>query len=478
MTTVEQSRPRQLLAAGAALAALGFSTPSFGAATIAILNANAPNVGFNDPTPAAPVGGNPGTTLGQQRLNAFQFAANLWGATITSNVTIIIQAGFSALTCNDATAVLGSAGSITASRDFAGAPLPNTLFGAALANKLAGTDLSTTTNDISANFNINLGQPGCLTGTPFYLGLDNNHGTQIDLVAVLLHEFGHGLGFQTFTSGLTGVQFAGSPSIYDYFLLDTTLGLTWNQMTNAQRVQSAINTRRLVWTGANVSGNVPTVLAAGTPGMKVLAPANLVGSYSIGGATFGPPLTVTGLTGEVMNVIDQANGTGLACTPFNAANALAVNGKIALVDRGVCGFTVKAANAQAAGAVAVILANNVTSSPPPGLGGVDPTIAIPTVSITLADATALKSILVKRSRTKSGLFVTLGVDTSVRAGTDPAGRVLMYTPNPFESGSSVSHWDTIASPNQLMEPSINGDLTHSVIPPQDLTFQLLRDIGW
>ena len=41
------------------------------AATIVIINNNQPGVGFNDATAAAPVGGNPGTTLGQQRLNAF-----------------------------------------------------------------------------------------------------------------------------------------------------------------------------------------------------------------------------------------------------------------------------------------------------------------------------------------------------------------------------------------------------------------------
>jgi hypothetical protein len=29
-----------------------------------------------------------------------------------------------------------------------------------------------------------------------------------------------------------------------------------------------------------------------------------------------------------------------------------------------------------------------------------------------------------------------------------------------------------------MEPSINGDLTHSVQPPQDLSIPMLRDLGW
>ena len=42
----------------------------------------------------------------------------------------------------------------------------------------------------------------------------------------------------------------------------------------------------------------------------------------------------------------------------------------------------------------------------------------------------------------------------------------------------MSHWDTTASRNQLMEPSINGDLTHSVDVPQDLTLAQMRDMGW
>ena len=67
-----------------------------------------------------------------------------------------------------------------------------------------------------------------------------------------------------------------------------------------------------------------------------------------------------------MPVVDQANGTGLACTPLNAANALAVNGKIALVDRGVCRFPEKVKNAQNAGAIGVIVVDNVAGSPPPG----------------------------------------------------------------------------------------------------------------
>ena len=126
----------------------------------------------------------------------------------------------------------------------------------------------------------------------------------------------------------------------------------------------------------------------------------------------------------------------------------------------------------------MIVADNAAGTPPAGLGGTDATITIPSVRISQADGVTLKTKLAKRSRTTSGVIANLGVNSSQYAGADLFGRALMYTPNPFQSGSSVSHWDTIAFPNLLMEPAINGDLTHEVTLPFDLTFPLLRDTGW
>ena len=53
----------------------GLAAMSANAATIIIENNDGPGEGFNDPTPAAPVGGNLGATLGTQRLIAFAHAA-------------------------------------------------------------------------------------------------------------------------------------------------------------------------------------------------------------------------------------------------------------------------------------------------------------------------------------------------------------------------------------------------------------------
>jgi hypothetical protein len=461
-----------------ALLALMFCSASWAAATITIVNGDPPGIGFNDPRPVAPVGGNTGTTLGAQRINAFQAAADKWGETLDSSVPIRVLATWDALPCTDTAAVLGSAGALQVFADFPGAPQANAWFSKAETNKLIGFDADPEVPDIRARFNLNLGQPGCFTGSPFYLGLDNQHGANTDLVTVLLHEFAHGLGFQTYTDEQTGEQLADIPSIWDYFLLDTTSGKVWKDMSDAERAASALKSGKLVWNGVRVNTAAQAVLQPGTPVLTVLSPPGVAGLMQVGTASFGPPLSSPGLTGEVMPVVDSPPDLGLACTPLSVLNARAVRGKIALVDRGFCTFAIKVLNVQDAGAIGVIVADNVAGSPPPGLGGADPRITIPAVRVTLADGNLLKAAMARRTRTHSGLFVNLGVNLAVRAGTDPMGRVLMYAPNPLQPGSSVSHYDTSATPNQLMEPAINGDLTHEVKPPRDLTLPLLKDIGW
>lgn len=462
----------------AAIAALLFASVSWAAATITIVNGDPPGVGFNDVTPAIPVGGNTGTTLGAQRLNAFQAAASKWGETLDSSVPIRVLATWNALPCTDTAAVLGSAGALEVFADFPGAPRANAWFGKAETNKLIGFDADPDVPDIRARFNVNLGQPGCFTGSPFYLGLDNNHGPDTDLVTVLLHEFAHGLGFQTYTNDETGELLAGIPSIWDYFLLDTSTGKLWKDMNDAERAASAVKSGKLVWNGAEVTNAAQVVLQPGTPVLTVLTPPAVAGVYQIGTASFGPPLASPGLTGEVMPVVDTPPDLGLACTPLSPLNARAVQGKIALLDRGLCAFIIKARNVQDAGAIGAIIADNVAGAPPPDLGGSDPSIVIPVVRITQEDGQALKNAIARRTRTRSGLYANIGVNLAVRAGTDPSGRVLMYAPRPNQPGSSVSHYDTSAKPNQLMEPAINGDLTHEVKPPYDLTYPLLKDIGW
>jgi len=481
-------RPRlQQAAAGAvvtvacALAlAVGAVTAAHAAATIVIVNQNDPGIGFNDPTPAAPVGGNPGTTLGQQRLYAFQAAANIWGATLTSAVPIRIGASFVPLSCNASSAVLGSAGANEIWSDFTNAPRAGTWYPSSLASKLAGTDVASPGEPhIIARFNSRLGLfDDCLPGSGFYLGVDRNFGNQIDLVTVLLHEFAHGLGFQTFTSGATGEEPQNIPSIWDYYLVNNRTNRTWVESTAAERAQSAVTWRGLSWNGPRVTALVPQLLEPQSNlAISGAAAGSAAGNYEVGEASFGPPLGTPAVRGQLMPVVDQANGTGLACDPLNALNALAVRGNVALVDRGTCNFVVKALNVQAAGAIGMVVADNQPGEVA-GMTGADPTLSIPSVRVTQADGAAIKASLQRRSRNQSGVIATLGVNASRLAGADAQGRILMYTPSIYSPGSTVSHYTTEAKPNQLMEPSINSDLTHAVTAPRDLTFPLLQDIGW
>jgi len=458
----------------AAVVVLACSSSAFANATITIVNLDGPNEGFNDPTPAAPVGGNTGTTLGQQRLIAFQYAASIWGTTLDSNVPIVISSSFDPLAAN----VLGSAGatSIFAFAGpggvglFPGAEFPNTWYGSALADKRIGLDLNPGFADIRARFSSNFN---------FYLGLDNNHGVNPDLVAVLLHEFAHGLNFQTFVNVSTGVQILGLTDIFARHLLDITNGLHWNEMTDAQRAASAIKFGRLVWDGTAVTTDLPSVLSLGSPEVRVLTPAAIAGPYQFGTAAFGPAVGSPNLSAPIVAAIDAANAAGPAttdgCTAFT--NAAAVAGKIALIERGTCGFAVKARNATNAGAIGAMIYNNAANAGATAPGMADDGIngafvTIPTVSLARADGLAIVAQL------GGGVTGSVAVDPTIRAGADALGRARLYAPFPVVGGSSVSHYDTVARRNLLMEPAINGDLTHNVTAPDDLTLELLRDVGW
>ena len=445
-----------------ALALHAVCTPrSAAAATITIVNGDGANEGFNDPTPASPVGGNPGTTVGAQRLFVFQYAAKVWGTLLKSNVEVKVFAKFDPQTCDSVSGVLGSAGPVTLVRDFSGAIFSGTWYHVALANKLAGSDLAAAQNDINATFNSGVGGANCLN-VGWYYGIDGNEGSQIELLPVVIHELGHGLGFSTTTNGSTGTYLNGNPHVFDHFLFDPSVSLHWNQMTGGQRSASAVSCGNLTWDGPLVTSRAAHYLSA-RPNLHVTTPAAAAGDYQVGQASFGPPLNQTGITADIVLANDGVGVTTNGCEPI--VNVVA--GKIVIIDRGGCTFVTKVKNAQNAGAIGVIVADSVAGCPPAGLGGTDPTISIPSVRVTQADGTKLKSNL-------AGLHGSLLVDPSVLAGTGAGGRVQLYAPNPFQSGSSVSHWDVSATPNLLMEPAINPDLSSDV----DLTIQAFGDMGW
>lgn len=454
-----------LRAAAVALTLLSGSVDAAWAATILIVNNDGAGEGFNDATPVSPIGGNTGTTLGEQRLFIFNHAASIWGAILPSNITIRVLAQFNPQTCSATSGVLGSAGARSAHANFPGAEFTNMYYHQALANKLSGTDLSTL-EDINATFNSDVDNSVCLGDANWYYGIDGNEATDIELLPVVLHELAHGLGFSTFTNSSTGAFLDNTRDVFAHFLLNKSTGLHWDEMGNNNlRKNSATNTGNLVWDGFAVNFSAPNVLQH-EPEVLVLSPGSIAGSYTAIQADFGGPIDGTGITADIVLVTDGVAPVNDGCEAF--VNGAAMVGKFALVDRGLCTFVAKVAAAQANGAIGVIVANNVAGAPIP-MGGTDPSITIPAVMISQADGTTIKNALLSGT-----VSATLRRHPTLLAGTHPDGEVRMYAPNPVEPGSSVSHFDVSAFPDLLMEPGINSGLHDNV----DLTRWLFEDIGW
>jgi len=117
---------------------------------------------------------------------AFQYAVDIWQSLLVSDVPIRISATWEPLR----TGVLGQAGP---SRLFTinggGERISNALYPIALVEKLVGENINNSDSDINASFSSTFN---------WYLGTDGNTPAgQYDLVSVVLHELGHGLGFLT-----------------------------------------------------------------------------------------------------------------------------------------------------------------------------------------------------------------------------------------------------------------------------------------
>ncbi|MGI9199817.1 MAG: PA domain-containing protein [Woeseiaceae bacterium] len=446
---------------------LALGSTSAMSADIIIINFDGPGVGFNDPTPVAPVGGNDGATLGEQRQNVFNRAAQLWGARLESDALIFVGALFGPQECSPTGGVLASAGPTAVFRDAPEFPLAGTWYVGALADALSGADQDPGFIDIITRFNGDIGvNPDCLTGLDWYNGYDNNNApNEFDLLTVVMHELSHGLGFLELASEATGAAFLGFPDAYLVNMADTTTGKGWADMTDAERLASQVNSGNLVWTGPSVTADAPNILGP-RPSIKILNPKGLKGSYEVQSASYGPSLRENGGTTGKMVVVNDGVGVGSdGCEPIQNK----IKGKIAVIDRGACAFTTKTANAQLAGAKGVVVVNNQPGGPAPVGGADNPFFAISTVGVTMALGDAMKAAAAKNSVAK------LILDGNFKAGTQD-GFVRLYAPNPVAPGSSKSHFDVSATPNLLMEPFISDDLASAVFV--DLTTNVFEDIGW
>lgn len=138
------------------------------------------------------------------------------------------------------------------------------------------------------------------------------------------------------------------------------------------------------------SVNSCSIYSSPVPQLTINSPASIAGDYLAGAASFGPSLATNSPTGNVVLADDGVGIFSDACTAL--VNGSSIAGNIALIDRGACAFTTKVKNAQNAGAIGVIVADNVQGSVA-GMGGFDPSIVIPSLRVTLDTGNVIKSEL-------------------------------------------------------------------------------------
>ncbi|WP_422011622.1 M4 family metallopeptidase [Roseateles sp.] len=274
---------------------------------------------------------------------------------------------------------------------------------------------------------------------------------------ITAHEWGH-----AYTQYTHGLIYAWQPGALNEAYSDI-----WGETVDR------INGRGTDTPDAPRTAGACTVFTSAPPTVTVTAPASLAGDKAAGTAAWGP--TTFSLSGTVQGV--ELGSTSAACTTL-PANSLA--GKIAFIDRGTCGFSVKAMNAQAAGAVGVIIGNNqggtavINMSDTAGQSS-----TLPSLSVTQNDGTAFKAALASGAVT-----VTLsrgpGTDNSVRwlLGEDSSafgGAIRdMYNPTCYNNPGKVSDRQYSCGPN-TQAGDYGGVHTNSGVPNHG--YALLVDGG-
>jgi len=142
--------------------------------------------------------------------------------------------------------------------------------------------------------------------------------------------------------------------------------------------------------------------AGGQRVVNVTQPSIAAGLYNAGLANYGPPISNTPVTGEVVVVNDGVNNplSSDGCEP-NFVNGSELEGKIAIIDRGGCDFELKTSLAESFGAIAVIICDfNPEPAAVLGVPGI-PDPNIPTVRIGSVDCEKI------RVHAESGLEISL-----------------------------------------------------------------------
>ena len=149
---------------------------------------------------------------------------------------------------------------------------------------------------------------------------------------------------------------------------------------------SGTNNANMLTLSDGIEGRMQMYVWTSGPSLVVNTPDAIAGTYRAAPADFGAEIDATGVSGDLEKVTD-INGTSRGCGGLVGFTP----GKIALIDRGGCEFGEKARHAETAGAIAVVIVNNVDGPPVPmGPGNLGGTVTIPAVMVAKATGDQIK----------------------------------------------------------------------------------------
>ena len=196
----------------------------------------------------------------------------------------------------------------------------------------------------------------------------------------IMHDLWYQYGFTKSNRNFQAVNYGRGGSQGDYVLAESQDGsqATTPSFNNANFATPSDGSRpRMQMYLWNV-GPTPKFLT-------INSPVSIAGEYDASNNVFSPGnvalMPSPGVTQDLVLFDDGSPDNSDGCSA--AVNGAALNGKIAVIRRGVCTFVEKVKFAQDAGAVAVIIVNNDTVNPNQlvNMSGADATITIPAIFV-------------------------------------------------------------------------------------------------
>jgi hypothetical protein len=172
---------------------------------------------------------------------AIQTAVDVWSQNFASTVPVNLNVKWGS---SSSYGVLASASGKNNFSNFAGAPDKTLYYTSALANALAGKDLDPTNPEVEITITSN---------APWYYGTDGKCPPKsYDLVSVILHEMGHGLGFITgsYYDTFSGYGRIDQPTPFDAYA-QLPDGRRLSDLPSPSLETGKAMTSDLVWSGEN-----------------------------------------------------------------------------------------------------------------------------------------------------------------------------------------------------------------------------------